>query len=146
MDWFMMDWLIIFVMWCSVIAGWLLAIVAEEEMAFGKKYFEWLRWGLFLAVGVVFGVFVFKNFTSFFILLWVLGVGLRIVHFFLKRVSFLREVLFELFCFVWATVVVLIWVDTEVELKLLFVSLLFMYGIVVGTLLNIKYGLRQSFL
>jgi len=129
----------IVVMWCSVLVGWILALVAEEELAAGKKYFEWLCWGLFLGVGVVFGVFVFKNFSSFFVLLWVLGVGLRIIHFFLKRVSVLGEVLFELFCFTWATVVVLMWGNIDVELKLLFVSLLFMYGVVVGTLLNIKY-------
>ncbi len=136
-----MNWFTIVMMWSSILVGWILAVVTAEELIGGKKYLEWLRIVLFLGAGIVFGVRVFEYFTLGLGFLLVLGLGLRAVHFLLRRVTFVVEVLIELFCFIWATVVVLWWGLGEVEMGLLFVSVVFMYGLVVGTLLNVKYNI-----
>lgn len=121
-------------MWCSVVVGWILAIAASEELVVGRRYFEWLRLGLFFSVLILFSYFMFNNFGIFSLVLLLLGIGLAIIHLFLKKISFWKEVTVDIFIFLWATMVILVWGNQFVDLGLLFVSLLFIYGLVVGTL------------
>jgi hypothetical protein len=139
-----MNWLTVVVMWCSVIVGWLLAWIAEEELDAGRKYFEWLRIGLFFCAVAISSYFVFKNFEMFRLVLLLLGIGLGIIHFFLTKFSFWQEMFVELFSFIWATVIIFVFGDISVELGLLFVSILFMYGLVVGTLGKMAYNIREA--
>ncbi len=129
-----MNWLTVVMMWCSVVVGWILAIAASEELVVGRRYFEWLRLGLFFSVLILFSYFMFNNFGIFSLVLLLLGIGLAIIHLFLKKISFWKEVTVDIFIFLWATMVILVWGNQFVDLGLLFVSLLFIYGLVVGTL------------
>ena len=139
-----MNWLMIVVMWMSVVVGAFVARVAEEELAEGKKYFHLLRVSLFFGALLVFGFMLFSNWSLDFGILFGIGIGFWVMHFFLKHFSFLKEVIFELFCFILATIAVLMWREEFVEIGLLFVSLFFMYGVVVGTLEKMRFDTYQK--
>lgn len=129
----------IVVMWMSVVVGWIVAIVAEEELAAGRKYFEWLRRGLFFSGLVLYGFILAKNFLLMFGLWGLVGVGLLAGHFFISNSSFLQECIFTLCCFIWTTGVVLMGSTAFVDLLLVFVSIVFIYGLSVGTIAKMKY-------
>ena len=111
----------------GIIFGFILALIAPEELRVGKKLFKIGKWAMF---GVIFllGNYYLSLFSSF-VIMSVFSV-LMIIMFVLELIYNKKS--YELFNYIIFTIPYVVIADDTFHL--IFASTIFVYGLVVGTL------------
>jgi hypothetical protein len=119
--------LTLIVSYMGIIFGFILALIAPEELRVGKKLFKIGKWAMF---GVIFllGNYYLSLFSSF-VIMSVFSV-LMIIMFVLELIYNKKS--YELFNYIIFTIPYVVIADDTFHL--IFASTIFVYGLVVGTL------------
>jgi len=116
-------------------AGFLIAMIAIEELNSGKKYFKYLKYAIlcFISIFVVWQTIIAQEFIALTIyFLVMIGIFFLDVHTQTLRVELAY---YALFC---ASLLFLNSIAVSFSLQIVFATLLALYGFVPGTFLHIR--------
>ena len=127
------------------LVGFILSIISPEELRPGKKYFVFIRESLFYLM-ILFSLFLFVYYQKYYlILIPFIYVGLYV--FLTKKTQFLKEYFYlkEISNYLYFIITYIIMLNINGQnFKLLFLSLVFLYGLPAGTLLRYGFIRKQE--
>ncbi len=114
--------------------GYILTLIAQEELSFGKKYFILVKRLIFLIITLVVLIFFWRNWMYFSLFLIV---SMSVFSLQLNYAYWWMELL-NYSLLMGSYLVMEFIVDADISSKLLIASLIFLYGLPAGTLIFSK--------